>query len=395
MNPTRIPYFAPTRRRIVQLVLLVGALAAAALAARQGLGQKLAAPAPAAVPVSMELSARRDLPIWLNTIGSVQPLNSVDVRVRVDGQLTRIAFAEGQQVHAGDVLAEIDPRPYQTLLAQARAGKARDEAQLANVQMDLDRAEKLAAAGAGPTQAADTLRAQQATLKASLQADQAAVDSAQLQLSFTRVTSPIDGRTGQRLLNAGAMVHASDATGLVTVTQFNPISILFSLPQDDLAEVVHESTRGPLKVVAMTRDGARRIATGKLSFIDNKVSASNGQVQFKASFDNAGGELWPGALVAVRVLLRTEPDAIVVPTTAVQQAQQGSFVYVVKPDETVERRAVDVGATVGAQQWVRKGLVAGETVVTQGQFRLAPGLKVARLTAAAPAASSADAGVVQ
>jgi multidrug efflux system membrane fusion protein len=363
------------------LALIAGLALVAALGYWHVSGQATVPSPDPSIPVAMQAAERRDLPIWLEAVGTVQPLSAVNVKVRVDGQLQKILFSEGQTVRAGEPLAEIDPRPLQALLAQAVAAKAKDEAQLASARIELDRADQLAAARAGPKQVADTLRAQVAMLQAAVQADEAAVESARLQLSFTHVTAPISGRTGQRLAYVGNIVHASDATGLVTVTQMDPISVLFALPQDDLPGITRESAAKSLEVVAMTRDGARQIAKGKLVFIDNVASSANGQIQFKANFENADGALWPGSLVSVRLLLRTQPDALTVPATAVQQGQSGNFVYVVKADHTVEPRNVEAGPVIAGEQWIRKGINAGEIVVTQGQYRIAPGLKVSAIPA--------------
>ena len=345
--------------------------------------------AEAPIPVSIQAARKVDLPVWLDAIGTVQPLHTVMVKVRVDGELQKVAFTEGQDVHEGDLLAQIDPRPYETQLLQAQAAKARDEAQIASTQVDLKRATGLANAGAGPTQNVDTLSAQAAALKATLQADDAAIQNAKLQLDYTRIRAPFSGRTGQRNVDPGAIVHASDTAGLVTLTQLHPISVAFTLPQDNLSEIQQEMQQHPLTVQAMSRDGSQPLATGTLSFVDNQVTAATGKVQFKATFTNADQKLWPGALVTARLLLRTQTGAVVVPASAVQQNTQGNFVYLVQADNTVTPRPITTGLVVGDQQWVRKGLEAGERVVTQGQYRVAPGLKVVGQVASSAATASA------
>ncbi|MEB0182030.1 efflux RND transporter periplasmic adaptor subunit, partial [Pseudomonas sp. CCC3.2] len=292
-------------------------------------------PADAVVPVTQQQVQQQDLPIWLDAIGNVQALNTVNVRVRVDGELQKVFFNEGQIVKSGAQLAQIDPRVYQAQVAQAQALVAKDQAQVANLRVNLDRASKLAAAKAGPTQDVDTFRAELAAQQATVQADQAALDNAKLQLSFTQITAPLTGRTGQRLLDVGSIAHGADATGLVTITQMNPISVAFSVSQDALAEILEENTRHPLQVVAMSRDGKQEIATGQLSFIDSQVAAGSGQIQLKAQFNNDTSQLWPGQLVSARVLLHTQRDATVVSVNAVQQGQKGSFVYVVNSDQRV------------------------------------------------------------
>lgn len=367
--------------------LAVGALILASLVAVAGSVQwiRRAQAAPVnteanAVPVHLSAVTRQDLPIWISAIGNVQALNSVNVRVRVDGELQKILFNEGQMVSAGSLLAVIDPRVYQAQVAQAQALVAKDQAQLANLRVNLDRASKLAAAKAGPTQDVDTYRAQLAAQQATVQADQAALDSARLQLAFTQVKAPFTGRTGQRLLDVGSIAHGAEATGLVTITQMNPISVAFAVSQDDLAEILQQNAKGALQVVAMTRDGKQAIAQGRLSFIDSQVAAASGQIQLKAQFDNTDGQLWPGELVSARLLVQTRQAVTVVPAEAVQFGRQGNFVYVVGADQRVQPRLVDAGTVVDGQQWIRQGLAAGETVVVQGQSRVAPGVKVTPTT---------------
>jgi multidrug efflux system membrane fusion protein len=348
-----------------------------------------AAPAAAAVPVTVSVAERRQLPLWTDALGTVTSLNAVNVRSRVDGQLQSVRFTEGQAVRAGDLLATVDPRPLQVQLAQSQAVLAQEEAKLASGKVDFERASALAQAGAGATQAADTLRAQVATQAATVQAARSAVEAAQLQLSFTRIVSPIDGRAGQRLAGVGATVHATDATGLVTVTQMNPIWVAFSVPQDLLPAILNEARGHPLKVSALLRDRSRTLSEGELVFVDSQVTPTNGQIQLKARFDNSRATLWPGELVAVRMLLRTQADATVVPQAAVLQGPDGPFVYVANARHLAEVRKVGVGEVVDGMQWVRSGLQPGETVVTQGQYRLAPGLPIAAAPAAAPVADAA------
>jgi multidrug efflux system membrane fusion protein len=338
-----------------------------------------------AVPVQVAKVTQRDLPIWLSAIGNVQALNTVNVRVRVDGELQKVLFQEGQMVKAGSLLAQVDPRVYQAQLDQAKALVAKDQAQLANLHVSLTRAVNLADAKAGPTQDVDTYRAQVAAQVATVQADQAALDNARLQLEFTRVKSPIDGRTGQRLLDVGAIAHGSEATGLVTVTQMNPITVAFAVSQDALPEILEENAKGqPLQVVALRRDGSKELARGTLSFIDSQVAANSGQIQLKAQFDNSAQQLWPGELVSARLLVNTQRDVTVVPTNAVQLGRDGNYVYVVGADDKVQVRAVKAHDVVDGVQWIRSGLQAGETVVTVGQSRVANGVLI---HAVAPQAS--------
>ncbi|MDE1167263.1 MAG: efflux RND transporter periplasmic adaptor subunit [Pseudomonas sp.] len=346
-----------------------------------------------AVPVHVQAARQMDLPVWLSAIGNVQPLNSVNVRVRADGELQNVLFEEGQMVTAGSLLAQIDPRTYQAQVAQAQAQVAKDQAQLANLRVSLDRAVHLADAKAGPTQDVDTYKAQLAAQVATVQADQAALENARLQLSFTEVRAPFTGRTGQRLLDVGAIVHGAEASGLVTLTQMNPITVAFAVSQDDLAQILAQNAKHPLQVVAMSRDGSREITRGRLSFIDSQVATASGQVQLKAQFDNGQNQLWPGELVSARLLLDTEKSATVVPVSAVQLGRDGDYVYVVDAHQQAQPRKVRASnVVVDGQQWIRDGLKPGETVVTVGQSRIAPGVKVTGVDSDAMAQAS-DEGV--
>jgi membrane fusion protein, multidrug efflux system len=340
---------------------------------------------PAPVPVTVGPVTTRDLSIWLSGLGSVQPLNAVTVKVRVDGQLDRVAFTEGRDVQKGDLLAQIDPRLFQAQLKLTQANLAKDLAQLANARVDLARFSKLASMGASPSQNVDTLKAQVATLMATAQADQAAIDTAQLQLEFTRVTSPIDGRVGLRLVDPGSIVHASDVGGLVTVTQMQPISVLFSLPQDELPGILKAASQGMPTVEAFSRDGTQSLARGELVFIDSQVDQTNGQVRLKAAFTNNDRSLWPGEFVTAHLRVRTDRNATVVPARAVLRGQNGTYLYVLKADRTVEARPVETGETVDDVTAVVSGVVPGETVVFSGQSRLAPGARVDAKKASAAA----------
>jgi multidrug efflux system membrane fusion protein len=340
-----------------------------------------------AVPVTVAAVTMRDVPVWLSGIGTVTPLNAVDLKVRVDGQLQNIFFTEGQEVVAGQLLAKIDPRPYQATLAQADANRRRDLAQLTNARQEVVRASKLASAGAGTSQNLDAMRAQVAALQATLDADQANIDAAKLNLDFTDVTSPLAGRVGMRNADPGAIVHANDAIGLVTVTQIVPIAVLFSLPQDDLPAVMEAQRHDELVVAVDTRDGTRHIANGKLVFISNTVDQTTGQIQMKAVFANTDRVLWPGQFVSARLLLRTDRNATVVPAQAVQTGQSGLYVYVVKPDNTVVAQDVKAGPTVQGYTKIIDGLSTHQTVVVSGQTRVAPGRLVKPAPASAEGAS--------
>jgi multidrug efflux system membrane fusion protein len=378
---------AVARRCRLWILLPLAALAGVLLQFRPAPAAvpKSASALAAAVPVTLAIAQKRALPLWIDALGTVTSLNAVNVRSRVDGQLQSVRFTEGQAVKAGDLLATIDPHPLQVQLAQAQALLAQEDAKLASSKVDLARANALAQAGAGPTQAVDTLAAQVATQAASVQAAQSVVDAAQLQLGYTRIVSPAAGRAGQRLVAVGSTVHATDVSGVVTVTQMHPIWVAFSVPQDLLPAILRERASHALKVVALPRDRSRTLSEGELIFVDSQVTPTNGEIQLKARFDNSPPALWPGELVAVRMLLRTQVDATVVPQASVQQGPDGSFVYVENAQHAAEVRKVGVGEVVDGMQWIRTGLQPGETVVTQGQYRLAPGVAIA----ATPGASAA------
>jgi multidrug efflux system membrane fusion protein len=329
-----------------------------------------------AVPVTEGRVETRDVPIWLSGIGSVQPLNAVTVKVRVDGQLDRVAFTEGQDVRKGDVLAQIDPRSFRAQLKQAQANKSKDEAQLANARLDLERSTRLEAKGAASKQSLDTQQAQVAALGATVEADQAAIEMAQLQLEFSTITAPLSGRTGLRLVDPGTVVHASDANGIVTITQMQPIAVMFSVSQDELPDVLAAMGGGDPVVVAYTRGGERPLATGKLVFVDSQVDQGSGHVKLKALFDNTDRALWPGEFVDARVQVATINAATVVPAKAVERGQNGTYVFRIKPDDTVEVCPVTVRHVTEGIAIIAEGLAPGDRIVVDGQYRLQPGAHV-------------------
>jgi multidrug efflux system membrane fusion protein len=344
--------------------------------------------APAPIPVTTQKVIARDLQIERAGLGTVMPLNSVDVKARVDGYLQRIGFADGQEVKAGDLLAEIDPRPYQAQLAQAEAVLQRDIVQLASNQREEARANRLSTTGAGSTQASDLAKAATAAGQALLTADQAAVDSAKLNLAFTKIVAPFEGRVGLRQISQGALVHANDTIGIITVTQTRPIAVQFSLSQDTLPDLERGQAKGQLSVAVETRDGSP-LTTGKLTAIDNQIDSTTGMIKLKAVFDNADESLWPGELVMARVTVGTDSNASVVPAITIQNGQAGSYVFVLKSDSTVSTAPVTVGPTVGDVTAIISGVKPGDEVVVSGQSRLAEGTKVNAKQSADPDLASA------
>ena len=335
------------------------------------------APAPpGGVPVQAAAATRQDVPVVLRNIGTVQAYDSVLLRARVDGTIDKLFFTEGQNVKAGQPLAQIDPRPYAAAYAAAAAKKAADEAQLTNAQHDLSRYSNLARSAFASRQQVDTQQASVAQLQAAIQGDEAQIASAQLNLDYAHITSPIDGRTGIRLVDPGNLVQASQATGIVTVTQIHPISVVFTLPQEDLAQVQEGMAHGALPVTAFASDDRTQLGAGTLLTIDNQIDQSTGTIKLKATFPNPADRLWPGQFVNVRIQVGALSRALVVPSAAVQDGPSGQYVYVVTPDHTVTQQPVEIGLDNGQVTVVQNGLADGATVVTQGQSRLQAGTKV-------------------
>ena len=328
------------------------------------------------VPVTTAIAVRRDVPVVLEGLGAVQAYNAVTVHTRVDGELERIAFTEGEDVKAGDVLAQIDPRGYQAALDQALAKKVQDEAAAANARADRDRYATLVAKQYVTQQQYDTAKAQAQQYAAAVLGDEAAIENARVQLSYTTIRSPIDGRVGIRKIDQGNIIHANDAGGIVVITQVQPISVLFTLPQEALVRVVKAMAAGRLPVTAMSRDGKLALDRGTLDLVDNQIDASTGTVRLKATMPNADGMLWPGQFVNARLLVETRAQAVTVPATAVQRGQQGTYAYVVDQGNVVEARPLVAGQGDDDVIVVESGINAGEVVVTAGQYRLRPGSKV-------------------
>ncbi len=335
------------------------------------------------VPVSLQKVTRQDMPIYLDGLGTVQAFNNVTIKSRVDGELLDLGFREGQDVKTGDVLARIDPRTYQAQLDQAIAAREKDQAQLEEARLDLQRYQSLGNRVTGQT--LDTQKSTVRQLEATVKADLAAVENARAQLSYTTIISPIDGRTGIRNVDKGNIIHASDSAGLVTVTQVQPISVLFTLPQQTLRAIADKGGAG-LSVLAVESDNATLVDQGKLELIDNQVDSTTGTIRLKATMPNAQRHLWPGGFVNVRLLLETR-NGLVVPSQVVQRGPQGAYAFVVKDDQTVEMRPVTVDHAEGGKSLISSGLNDGETVVSDGMSKLQAGTKIKPIEppAAAPA----------
>lgn len=359
LSTAALAVFVSTRRGSVPLLA-------------QSAGSK---PTPLPVPVFAAPVQRQDVPIYLTGIGTVQAYNSVLVKSRVDGQIVRIGFSEGKDVRTGDVLVEIDPRPYEAALNQAEANKLKDEAQLENARLDFDRLSRLVTTNAVSKQQADTARALVAQLEATVKADQAAVDMARTQLDYTRIRSPIDGRAGTRMIDIGNMVRATDTAGIVTINQLNPIFVNFAMPADSLPRVRARLKKGDVPVTAQDSNFTD-LATGTLTVIDNQVNTATSTVAYKATFVNGDEVLWPGQFVNVRVEIDVLRDVLALPIRAVQQGPDGPFVFVVESNSEVTKRPVKIGLSSKVTAVVDVGLQQGEMVVTDGQYRIQSGTRV-------------------
>lgn len=347
------------------------------------------------VPVIAAQSRRADVPVYLDGVGTVRALNTVTVRSQVDGKLLSVNYTEGQQVEAGFVLAKIDPVTYQAAYDQTVAKKAQDEATLANARLDLARYARLSSTNAVTVQQYDAQKATVAQLEAQVRLDQAAIDNAKAILDYTSVVAPIAGRTGIRQVDQGNIVHASDATGIVVITQLQPISLLFTLPQQQLGDVNRAFALHPLPVDAFGPDNKTVVETGELKVVDNQVDQTTGTIKLKAEFPNRDLQLWPGGFVNVRLMINMLKDVVVVPTAAVQRGPRGTFVYVVQPENKVAIRQVSIAQQDETQAVIDKGLDAGERVVTTGFARLTNGAEVAVTNAEQVPAPGAEPGQPQ
>lgn len=329
------------------------------------------------VLVESAVAKRNDVPVYLSGLGTAQAFYTARITSRVDGQLESVAFTEGQLVHKGDVLARIDPRPFQAAYDQAVATREKDVAQLANAKRDLERYVSLEPQHLASQQQLDTQKALVTQLEAQIQADAAAVENAKTQLNYTTITSPIDGNTGIRIVDPGNVVHATDANGIVVITQVQPISVVFTLPEDVLSQVSAAlASGGKVQVVALSRDDKTELDRGTLALVDNQIDPASGTAKLKATFPNTNRKLWPGEFVNARVLVRTEHNVLTIPAAALQRGADGPFAYVVKPDSTVEVRKLETEGENGNVAVVRAGLQDGDRVVTSNQFRLQAGTRV-------------------
>jgi membrane fusion protein, multidrug efflux system len=347
------------------------------------------------VPVVAAAVQQHDVPIVLEGLGTVQALNTATVRSQVTGLLQTVNFIEGQQVHRGDLLAQVDPRPDQARLDQADAQLVRDQAHLTNIQVNLGRNLPLLTRGFATDQQVTDEKSQLAQYQSAIKSDQAAIENARTELSYTSLTAPFDGVTGVRLLDVGNIIHTTDTNGLVVVTQVQPISILFTLPSSTIPQVQDALAAGPVKAVAYDQAGVRKLDTGRLLLINNQADPATGTVELKATFPNLHRLLWPGTFVNVELTTSVAKNALTIPTNAVQQGSQGEFVYVIGPDNKVAIRPVHVDQRLRGEALIGSGLKAGETVVVQGQYRLVDGTVVVKSTPdAVPDSSTASSGML-
>ena len=366
---------------IAALVLCILALAGYALLSRSGKAQSGAEKKGGATVRSMPVTAvpakKGDIGVYLAGLGSVTPNNTVTVRSRVDGQLMEVLFLEGQIVRSGQLLARIDPRPFEAQLAQVEGQLARDQALLKNAELDLARYRALLQQDSIASQQIDTQEALVRQYEGTVKADQGQVESARLQLAYSRIIAPIGGRVGLRLVDAGNMIHATDPNGLIVITQMQPVTVIFSIPEDSLPGLQARMKGGKkIPVEAWDREGKRKIATGYLFTVDNQIDPTTGTVKLKAIFENSGNELFPSQFVNARLLMDVVRETVVVPPAAIQRSTRGIFVYVVKPDKKAEMRAVTLGPAQGDDQSIQAGVAPGELIVVDGADRLRDGAKV-------------------
>jgi multidrug efflux system membrane fusion protein len=372
------------KKRVVVPALLIAALAAGGLLYfmhADALEKVDAEPAPPTAPIVAGAVAQHDVPIYLTGVGTVIAYNTDIVRAQIQGQIISINFTEGQTVHAGDLLAQIDPRPYQALIDQYTGNLERDQAQLKNAQANLTRYTTLGDKGWATPQLIETQQAQVGELQAAIKTDNALIDAAKVQLSYTRLTSPIDGVVGIRQIDVGNIISPSNTNGLVVVTQLHPISLIFTLPETSLPQIQEQqqTTKMPLKVLAYSQDNTMKLDEGDLALVNNEILQTTGSIQLKANFANKSNKLWPGELVNARLLVDTRHNGLTVPAAVVQQGAKGPYAYVVNPDSTVAIRPIKVAQIADGQALIDSGLKANEQVVVDGQYKLQPGTHVTLL----------------
>jgi multidrug efflux system membrane fusion protein len=367
------------RRRSRLIYFVVAVLAAAAIAGGVALlrhGKTIQVAAPPRVPVTVATAAQRDVPIYYDALGTVAAYNTVAIRAQVDGQLVSVDFRQGQEVRKGDVLARIDPAPLKAALDQATAKKSEDQAQLIAAEKDLERFTALVKKNFETQQNVDLQQAKVDQTKATIDADQGAIDAAKTQLAYTTIVAPIDGVVGFRQVDVGNIIHTNDVSPLTVLTQIKPVTAIFTLPQSDLGPVREAMLRGTVQVLAFDQNDKVQLAEGKLLLINNQIDQTTSTIQLKAEFPNDDERLWPGEFVRIRILITTEKDAVIVPPVAVQRGPDGFYVWVVKPDNTVEQRPIDARMVNDDIAIAGKGLTAGERVVVNGQSRLDVGSHV-------------------
>jgi multidrug efflux system membrane fusion protein len=368
---------------IISLVVVVVVVVGGVFASMRASASRSAAapPPPPPVPVVAGTVTQHDVPIYLTGVGTVIAYNTVIVRSQIQGQIISINFTEGQPVHTGDLLAQIDPRPYQAQIEQLTANRDRDQAQLSNAIANLNRYTPLEQKGYATPQLLETQQAQVSQLQNAIKSDQALIDAANVQLSYTRLTSPIDGIVGIRQIDIGNIIHPTDPNGLVIVTQIEPISLIFTLPETELPQIQQqqEKTKGPLTVLAYSQNNTIQLDQGVLGLVNNQILQTTGSIQLKANFPNKAHRLWPGELVNARLLVDTRDHGLTVPASVVQQGANGPYAYVIKPDTSVEVRPVKVAQVTDGQALIDSGLQANEQVVVDGQYKLQAGTRVTLL----------------
>jgi len=387
---TTTPSFIQRRSTLLigAAILVLAGAAGWSLGPARATAAAPAAQAPAIVATTVQVK-QQDVPIYLSGVGTVTPVASVVVKARIDGQLDKVGFVEGQDVKAGQLLAQLDPRTLQAQLEQAQAQKAKDQAQLANSRLDLTRYTSLVQQDAATQQQLDAQRALVSQLEAAVKADDAQIHYAAVQLSFSSILAPISGRVGARLVDPGNIVHAADANGLVVINQIDPIAVVFTLPEEGFQKInkaLHESSK-PLVVQAFPRSGNQMLAEGKLILLNNQIDTSTGTVQLKGLFQNASHVLWPGQYVNMHLVLGDRKQALTVPAAAVQRSQDGTYVYTVDADNVVQNQKIQVAVIQDGVAIIDQGLAAGQRVVVDGQYKLKPG---ARVTEAAPRKPAGD-----